>query len=112
MPIALWWESLVRWTSCAACEMDEASVEASARRDIPQSVEPGWLRPLRPTGLVAWSDPDGIRTRVAALKGPCPRPLDDGATPLRGNLILVSCPEPSSYRRLTSAHRLRSRRGR
>jgi thioredoxin 1 len=27
-------------------------------------------------------DPDGIRTRVAALKGPCPRPLDDGATSL------------------------------
>jgi len=26
-------------------------------------------------------DPDGIRTRVAALKGPCPRPLDDGAGP-------------------------------
>jgi hypothetical protein len=26
------------------------------------------------------SDPDGIRTRVTALKGPCPRPLDDGAT--------------------------------
>ena len=26
------------------------------------------------------SDPDGIRTRVAALKGPCPRPLDDGAS--------------------------------
>ena len=25
------------------------------------------------------SDPNGIRTRVAALKGPCPRPLDDGA---------------------------------
>ena len=25
------------------------------------------------------NDPDGIRTRVAALKGPCPRPLDDGA---------------------------------
>src|SRR5665213_3455756 len=24
-------------------------------------------------------DPNGIRTRVAALKGPCPRPLDDGA---------------------------------
>src|SRR5262249_54793040 len=31
---------------------------------------------------VARTDPDGIRTRVAALKGPCPRPLDDGATPL------------------------------
>ena len=30
--------------------------------------------------LRAWkTDPDGIRTRVAALKGPCPRPLDDGA---------------------------------
>jgi hypothetical protein len=25
------------------------------------------------------SDPDGIRTRVAGVKGLCPRPLDDGA---------------------------------
>lgn len=25
------------------------------------------------------SDPDGIRTRVAGVKGQCPRPLDDGA---------------------------------
>jgi hypothetical protein len=24
-------------------------------------------------------DPNGIRTRVTALKGRCPRPLDDGA---------------------------------
>ncbi len=24
-------------------------------------------------------DPTGIRTLVTALKGPCPRPLDDGA---------------------------------
>ena len=24
------------------------------------------------------SDPDGIRTRVAGVKGQCPRPLDDG----------------------------------
>ena len=24
-------------------------------------------------------DPDGIRTRVAGVKGQCPRPLDDGA---------------------------------
>ena len=23
--------------------------------------------------------PNGIRTRVSALRGPCPRPLDDGA---------------------------------
>jgi hypothetical protein len=26
-------------------------------------------------------DPDGIRTRVASVKGWCPGPLDDGATP-------------------------------
>src|SRR5690349_13048589 len=31
------------------------------------------------------TDPDGIRTRVAALKGPCPRPLDDGAGAKRFN---------------------------
>jgi hypothetical protein len=35
-------------------------------------------------------DPDGIRTRVAALKGPCPRPLDDGA--LCGETKTVQCP--------------------
>src|SRR5437763_1268636 len=35
-------------------------------------------RPASP-GDSTTSDPDGIRTRVAALKGPCPRPLDDGA---------------------------------
>ncbi len=29
---------------------------------------------------MCWNDgvPNGIRTRVAALKGQCPRPLDDG----------------------------------
>ena len=26
--------------------------------------------------------PNGIRTRVSALRGPCPRPLDDGAARL------------------------------
>ena len=31
------------------------------------------------TGAARSYDPDGIRTRVAALKGPCPRPLDDRA---------------------------------
>ena len=28
--------------------------------------------------LLAWRAPNGIRTRAAALKGRCPRPLDDG----------------------------------
>lgn len=28
------------------------------------------------------SDPDGTRTRVPAVKGRCPRPLDDGASGL------------------------------
>ncbi len=27
--------------------------------------------------------PNGIRTRVSALRGPCPRPLDDGAADYR-----------------------------
>src|SRR5262245_40690702 len=29
--------------------------------------------------------PNGVRTRVSALRGPCPRPLDDGATSVRRN---------------------------
>src|SRR5438046_881958 len=42
-------------------------------------------------------DPDGIRTRVAALKGPCPRPLDDGAnTPMLEPLAgFVKLPRPT-----------------
>src|SRR5688500_7837798 len=34
-----------------------------------------------PCVCLAWkaSDPSGIRTRVAAVKGRCPGPLDDGA---------------------------------
>jgi hypothetical protein len=32
--------------------------------------------------------PNGIRTRVSALRGPCPGPLDDGAAPeRRGNWL-------------------------
>ena len=34
------------------------------------------------------NDPDGIRTRVAAVKGLCPRPLDDRAPPF-GNTSKV-----------------------
>ena len=32
-----------------------------------------------PKGEGKECDPDGIRTRVAGVKGLCPRPLDDGA---------------------------------
>jgi hypothetical protein len=31
------------------------------------------------TNTSDWRGPNGIRTRVSALRGPCPRPLDDGA---------------------------------
>ncbi len=34
-------------------------------------------------GAMTPSDPSGIRTRVAAVKGPCPGPLDDGASYVR-----------------------------
>src|SRR5215210_7290776 len=30
-----------------------------------------------------WSDPTGVRTRVFAVRGRCPRPLDDGAVERR-----------------------------
>jgi hypothetical protein len=36
------------------------------------------------------SDPDGSRTRVTAVKGRCPRPLDDGA-----NVVGILRPEPT-----------------
>ena len=35
------------------------------------------------------NDPDGIRTRVAAVKGLCPRPLDDRAPPFGNNSKIV-----------------------
>jgi hypothetical protein len=31
------------------------------------------------TNTSDWRGPNGIRTRVSALRGPCPGPLDDGA---------------------------------
>ncbi len=34
-------------------------------------------------------DPYGIRTRVAAVKGQCPRPLDEGVIVERGVGVLV-----------------------
>jgi hypothetical protein len=41
-------------------------------------------------------DPDGIRTRVAGVKGLCPRPLDDGAKTL---LYTAGCLQASRARR-------------
>ena len=43
-------------------------------------------------GIKESGAPNGIRTRAAALKGRCPRPLDDGGAdgPSRGNLYSVS----------------------
>src|ERR1043165_8195581 len=37
------------------------------------TVKSGWRSPLRGAGV-----PTGIRTPVTAVKGRCPRPLDDG----------------------------------
>jgi hypothetical protein len=36
-------------------------------------------KPLADRWCARGDDPSGIRTRVAAVKGPCPGPLDDGA---------------------------------
>src|SRR5947209_4301898 len=46
------------------------------------------------------SDPDGIRTRVASVKGMCPRPLDDGATAIRSTSASYEAPSVS-VKRLT-----------
>jgi hypothetical protein len=61
----------------------------SNRRDRPASARKKGNKPLAFKGLDKAlriramlsnpSDPDGIRTRVAGVKGQCPRPLDDGA---------------------------------
>src|SRR5262245_39697947 len=68
-----------------ALAADEALEEL--HRSIPgfcRSFAITWLRrekrreaALFPEFLVG--GPNGIRTRVSALRGPCPRPLDDGA---------------------------------
>ena len=48
---------------------------------------------------VIYGDPYGIRTRVAAVKGRCPRPLDEGVIKDKGvyyarlfkRLFLIAC---------------------
>ena len=42
---------------------------------LPLKLRICWERPIHHVGV-----PNGIRTRVLALKGPRPRPLDDGDT--------------------------------
>ena len=41
---------------------------------------PPWHPDLTVTRMGLRGAPNGIRTRVAALKGRCPRPLDDGGS--------------------------------
>ena len=57
----------------------------------------GALQQVRPIELLRFHDcgsrtPNGIRTRVAAVKGRCPRPLDDG-----GRLAAGLAPEDEDY---------------
>jgi hypothetical protein len=40
------------------------------------------IQPPRKIGIHKNSDPNGIRTRVAGVRGQCPRPLDDGTEKL------------------------------
>src|SRR5437879_899707 len=60
-----------------------ASCAPAAPAANPSAITPRRMRRTcmakRPAEWRVGNDPDGIRTRVAALKGPCPRPLDDGA---------------------------------
>src|SRR5688572_4549715 len=74
----------------AAPKSGTASCRTGSRREESQSRKrktPGFAGRCDSMRILAYwsSDPDGIRTRVAALKGPCPRPLDDGAGRLRNN---------------------------
>ena len=61
-----------------------ASPSSSVKAGTPRK-NPGFSGASRSVRFIAKQsdDPDGIRTRVAALKGPCPRPLDDGAGQFR-----------------------------
>src|SRR5580658_6221210 len=57
--------------------------------------------------LAASSAPNGIRTRAAALKGRCPRPLDDGGADGRDRRNRISppgdCPSIGDRRRTGKA---------
>ncbi len=44
---------------------------------------------LNPYFSITYNDPDGSRTRVAAVKGLCPRPLDDRAAVNSGGTCII-----------------------
>ena len=57
------------------------------------------IAPAMGDGSTEWTavgGPNGIRTRVSALRGPCPRPLDDGAARLPCYARLRPTPDAGS----------------
>ena len=63
-----WWHAAIVPRDMARCGTD---VARAVLRGLTG-------RPLQAIYLDFSSTPNGIRTRAAALKGRCPRPLDDG----------------------------------
>ena len=47
--------------------------------------EDGWFKVFTDERRNARNDPNGTRTRVAGVKGRCPRPLDEGAAPSKAH---------------------------
>ena len=62
----------VRWS-----EVEEAGNEAD-RQGVRMEIRLKWLRNLVFRGMTQNGVPNEIRTRVSAVKGRHPRPLDDG----------------------------------
>ncbi len=46
-------------------------------------------RRVKDCRFLIYGDPYGSRTRVAAVKGQCPRPLDEGVVSYEGRIIPV-----------------------
>ena len=58
----------------AAADEDAVAVEG----DLAAGADLADVLDRVPTGLNGYGTPNGTRTRVFAVKGRCPRPLDDG----------------------------------
>ena len=52
----------------------------ASERNEPQEQQEAEENPKNAENFISCGDPDGTRTRVLALRGLCPRPLDDRAT--------------------------------